>query len=97
MSIESDESGKKIYSNEILRNAEARRRLQRNVEYQPLKEHLDSLEREGRNLQTEIDILERKFSVIEQMVTLVMVEGHILAHYEELKDPEGVIKAIQRC
>ncbi|MGE5445476.1 MAG: hypothetical protein ACM3SR_12885 [Ignavibacteriales bacterium] len=81
-------SGKKIYSNDILRNAEARKRLQRNIEYESLQEHLDFLEKQERDLKTEIDILDRKFRIIEQMVALVMVEGNILTHYREVIDYE---------
>jgi hypothetical protein len=44
------------------------------------------LEKQERNLKTEIDILDRKFRIIEQMVALVMVEGHILTHYREVID-----------
>ncbi|MGE5443093.1 MAG: hypothetical protein ACM3SR_00625 [Ignavibacteriales bacterium] len=88
MSIESDESGKKIYSNDILRNAEARKRLQNEIEYESLKEQLDFLDKQERNIKTEIDILERKFRIVEQMVALVMVEGHILTHYREVIDYE---------
>ncbi|MGE5446241.1 MAG: hypothetical protein ACM3SR_16870 [Ignavibacteriales bacterium] len=38
VSVESDESGKRIYSNDSLRNAEARKRLQSNFEYETLQD-----------------------------------------------------------
>src|SRR5919109_4501351 len=73
VSVESDESGKKAYSNEILRNAEIKKRLKNNFEYESLKEQLDFLEKQERVLKTEIDILDRRFRIVEQMVALVMV------------------------
>ncbi|HET8689589.1 MAG TPA: hypothetical protein VFM18_23510, partial [Methanosarcina sp.] len=63
VSIESDESRKKIYSNDSLRNAEARKRLQSNIEYESLKDQLDFLDKQERNIKTEIDILDRKFRI----------------------------------
>jgi hypothetical protein len=88
VSVESDESGKKAYPNDTLRNAEVRKRLKSSFEYESLKEQLDFLEKQERTLKTEIDILDRKFRIVEQMVALVMVEGHILAHYKEVVDYE---------
>jgi hypothetical protein len=88
VSIESDESGKKAYSNETLRNAEIRKRLKNHLEYATLKEQLDFLDKQERTLKTEIDILDRKFRITEQMVALVMVEGHILIHYREVIEYE---------
>jgi hypothetical protein len=88
VSIESDESGKKAYSNDTLRNAEVKKRLKSNFEYESLKEQLDFLEKQERTLKTEIDILDRRFRIVEQMVALVMVEGHILTHYKEVVDYE---------
>ncbi len=88
VSIESDESGKKTYSNDTLRNAEARKRLKGNIEYETLKGQLDFLDKQERTIKTEIDILDRKFRIIEQMVALVMVEGHILTHYKDMIDYE---------
>ncbi|MGE5446242.1 MAG: hypothetical protein ACM3SR_16875 [Ignavibacteriales bacterium] len=46
------------------------------------------MEKEERTIKTEIDILDRKFRIIEQMVALVMVEGHILTHYKNVIDYE---------
>src|ERR1700739_3210150 len=66
VSVESDESGKKVYSNDTLRSAEVRKRLKSNFEYEALKEQLDILEKQERTLKTEIDILDRKFRIIEQ-------------------------------
>ncbi len=82
--VESDERGKLTYSNDTLRNAEVRKRLKSNFEYETLKEQLDFLDKQERTLKTEIEILDRKFRIIEQMVALVMVEGHILTHYKEV-------------
>jgi len=88
VSVESDECGKKIYSNDTLRNGEVKKRLKSNFEYESLREQLDVLEKQERVLKTEIDILDRKFRILEQMVTLVMVEGHLLAHYKEVIEYE---------
>ncbi len=88
VSVESDESRKKAYSNDTLRNAEVKKRLKSNFEYETLKEQLDFLEKQERTLKTEIDILDRKFRIIEQIVALVMVEGHILTHYREVIEYE---------
>jgi hypothetical protein len=88
VSMESDENGKKAYSNDTLRNTEVRKRLKSNFEYGSLKEQIDFLDKQERVLKTEIDILDRKFRILEQMVTLVMVEGHILTHYRKVIEYE---------
>ncbi len=89
VSVESDELGKKIYSNDTIRDAEVRKRLQCNFEYESLKDQLDFLEKQERTIKTETDILDRKFRIIEQMVALVMVEGHIITHCKAVIDYEG--------
>ncbi len=79
---------KKAYSNETLRNAKIRKRLKGNFEYETLKEQLDFLDKQERTLKTEIEVLDRKFRIIEHIVALVMVEGHLLAHYKEVIEYE---------
>jgi hypothetical protein len=88
VSLESDERGGKVYSNDILRNTKIKKRLKSNFEYQSFKEWLDFLDKLERTLKTEIDILDKQFRIIEQLVALVMVEGHILTHCREVTDYE---------
>ncbi len=47
-SIESDESGKRIYSNDILRNVELKKRPKSNFKYEALKEQPDFLDKQDK-------------------------------------------------
>ncbi len=75
VSTESDGNGKKTYSNETSRNAEIQKRLKINSEYWTLKTQYDHLEKQERFMKVEIELLEKKFRVLEQIVTLVRIES----------------------
>ena len=78
VSTESDGNGKKTYSNDTLRNAEIQKRLKCNSEYETLKIQHDHLEKQERFMKAEVELLERRFRVLEQIVTLVRIESHML-------------------
>ena len=82
VSTESDGNGKKAYSNETLRNAELQKRLKNNSEYWTLKVQYDYLEKQERFMKVEVEILERKFRVLEQIVTLVRIESCLMNTYD---------------
>lgn len=82
VSTESDGNGKKAYSNETLRNAELLKRLKRNTEYETLKMQYDHLEKQERFMKAEVELLERRFRVMEQMVMLVRIESSLLNSFD---------------
>ncbi|MEW6144141.1 MAG: hypothetical protein AB1598_03875 [Thermodesulfobacteriota bacterium] len=75
VSTESDGNGKKAYSNETLRNAELQKRLKINSEYWTLKVQYNHLEKQERFMRVEVELLEKKLRVLEQIVTLVRIES----------------------
>ncbi len=75
VSTESNGNGKKAYSNETLRNAELQKRLKSNSEYESLKMQYDHLEKQERFMRAEVELIEKKFRVMEQLVTLVKIES----------------------
>ena len=82
VSTESDGNGKKAYSNETLRNAELQKRLKNNSEYWTLKVQYDHLEKQERFMKVEVELLEKKFRVLEQIVTLVRIESCLANSYD---------------
>lgn len=82
VSTESDGNGKKVYSNETLRNAELQKRLKSNLGYETLKMQYDHLEKQERFMRVEVELLERKFRVLEQVVTLVRIESHMINSFD---------------
>lgn len=78
VSTESDGNGKKAYSNETLRNAETQKRLKNNSEYWTFKVQYDHLEKQERFIRMEVELIERKFRVLEQLVTLVRIESQFV-------------------
>ena len=82
VSTESDGNGKKTYSNEILRNAELQKRLKSNTEYETLKMQCDHLEKQERFMRVEVELLDRRFRVLEQIVTLVRIESYMLNSFD---------------
>lgn len=77
VAIESDENGKKAYSNESLRTAELQKRLKANSAYETLKMQYDHLEKQERFMKAEVELLERRFRVLEQIVTLIKIESYL--------------------
>ena len=82
VSTESDGNGKKMYSNETLRNAELQKRLKSNSEYETLKIQYDHLEKQERFMKTEVEMIDKKFRVMEQLVTLVRIESHMIKSFD---------------
>jgi hypothetical protein len=82
VSTESDGNGKKAYSNETLRNAEIQKRLKNNPEYWTFKVQYDHLEKQERFMKVEVKILEKKFRVIEQIVTLVRIVSCLVNSFD---------------
>ena len=82
VSTESDGNGKKTYSNEILRNAELQKRLKSNTEYETLKMQCDHLGKQERFMKAEVELLDRRFRVLEQIVTLVRIESYMLNSFD---------------
>lgn len=82
VSIESDGNGKKMYSNETLRNAELQKRLKSNSEYETLKIQYDYLDKQERFMKTEVELIDKKFRVMEQLVTLVRIESYMLNSFD---------------
>lgn len=82
VSTESDGNGKKAFSNETLRNAELQKRLKNNSEYWTLKVQYDHLEKRERFMKVEVELLEKKFRVLEQIVTLVTIESSLVNSYD---------------
>ncbi|MEQ9617734.1 MAG: hypothetical protein RIG61_00990 [Deltaproteobacteria bacterium] len=78
VATESDDNGKKMFSNDTLRNAEIQKRLKNNSEYETLKMQYDHLEKQERFMKAEVEILERRLRVLEQIVTLVRIESYLL-------------------
>lgn len=78
VSTESDGNGKRTYSNETSRNAETQKRLKNNPEYWTLKVQYDHLEKQERFTKVEVELLEKKFRVLEQIVTLVRIESCLI-------------------
>ena len=92
VSTESDGNGKKAYSNETLRNAELQKRLKNNSEYRTLKVQFDHLEKQERFMKVEVELLEKKFRVLEQIVTLVRIESCFVNSFDgEVIHPESRI------
>jgi len=88
VSIESDESGKKAYSNDTLRGVEIKKRLRGNPEYVMLKEKLDGLEKKERTLKTEIEILDKKLRISEQLINLLLIEERAISLLDKDKNKE---------
>src|SRR3990167_2845676 len=82
VSTESDGNGKKMYSNETLRNAELQKRLKSNSEYETLKIQYDHLEKQERFMKTEVEMIDKKFRVMEQLVMLVRIESHMIKSFD---------------
>ena len=82
VSTDSDGNGKKTYSNETLRNAELQKRLKSNSEYETLKIQYDHLEKQERFMKTEVEMIDKKFRVMEQLVTLVRIESHMIKSFD---------------
>ena len=78
VSTESDSNGKKMYSNETLRNAELQKRLKSNTDYETLKMQHDHLEKQERFLKVEVELFDKRFRVMEQLVMLVRIESHMI-------------------
>lgn len=82
VSTESDGNGKKTYSNETLRNAELQKRLKSNSEYETLKMQYDHLEKQERYMKTEVEMIDKKFRVMEQLVMLVRIESLMIKSFD---------------
>lgn len=82
VSTEPDGNGKKAYTNETLRNAEIQKRLKINSEYWTLKTQYDHLEKQERFMRVEVELLEKKFRVMEQLVMLVRIESCLVNTYD---------------
>ena len=82
VSTQSDGNGKKTYSNETLRNAELQKRLKSNTEYETIKIQYDHLEKQERFMKAEVELLERRFRVLEQIVMLVRIESILVNSYD---------------
>lgn len=82
VSTESDSNGKKAYSNETLRNAEIQKRLKNNSEYWTFKVQYDHLEKQERFMRVEVELIDKRFRVVEQLITLVRIESCMMNKYD---------------
>lgn len=82
VSTESDGNGKKAYSNETSRNAEIQKRLKNNSEYWTLKLQYVHLEKQERFMRVEVELIEKKFRVVEQLVALMRIESCLMNTYD---------------